>query len=187
MYTNARLVFDWCFDNTTLSEVVRKGTPVSEISLKYASEKDYLMLYSSEPISTIIQTNTGEEPDITYETEIPEMVEAPVTSGQVVGKAKVFSDGIYVGDVDLIAMEDIDRSYFIYVMDKINRILTSTPAIICYAVFLLIAAIYSYYMLVVVRRAENERKIREEEEEEARQIARDTVHIRGGNDYVKRK
>ena len=154
VFTNARLSFDWLFDNTAVSEVVRTGTPISETSLKYASEKDYLMLYSASPVSTIIQTDTGESPDITYETSIPEEVEAPVSSGQLIGTARVYSDGVYIGDVDLVAMEDIKKSYFIYIMDRINRILTSTPAIICYAVLLVLAALYSYYMLVVVRRAE---------------------------------
>ena len=157
VFTNARLSFDWLFDNTAISDVVRAGTPVSETALKYASEKDYLMLYSAAPVSTIIQTDTGETPDITYETSIPEEVEAPVTGGQVIGSARVYSDGVYVGDVDLIAMEDIKKSYFIYIMDRINRVLTSTPAIICYALLLVLAAFYSYYMLVIVKRAEAQR------------------------------
>ena len=187
VFTNARLVFDWCFDNTEVTEVVRRGTPVSEITLKYASEKDYLMLYSSEAVPTIIQTKTGETPVITYQTEIPETVEAPVKSGQTIGTAKVYSDGVYIGDVDLIAMEDIDRSVFIYVMDKINNILTSTPAIICYALLLVMAAVYSYYMLVVVKRAENERKQREAIEEEERRIAEETIHLRGGKEHRQRR
>lgn len=157
VFTNARLSFDWLFDNTAVSEVVKTGTPVSETALKYASEKDYLMLYAASPVSTIIQTGTGESPDITYETSVPEEIEAPVADGQVIGSARVYSDGVYVGDVDLIAMEDIKKSYFIYIMDRINRVLTSTPAIICYALLLVLAALYSYYMLVVVRRAESER------------------------------
>ena len=187
VFTNARLVFDWCFDNTEISEVVRRGTPVSEITLKYASEKDYLMLYSADAVPTIIQTKTGETPVITYDTEIPETVEAPVKSGQSIGTAKVFSDGIYIGDVELIAMEDIDRSIFIYVMDRINNILTSTPAIICYALLLVMAAVYCYYMLVVVKRAENERKQKEAIEEEERRIARETIHLRGGREHRRRR
>ncbi|MBP0968868.1 MAG: D-alanyl-D-alanine carboxypeptidase [Oscillospiraceae bacterium] len=160
VFTNARLSFDWLFDNTEVSEVVRAGTPVSETSLKYASEKDYLMLYSAFPVSTIIETDTSESPVITYETNIPEEVEAPVTNGQVIGSARVYSDGIYIGDVDLVAMEDIDKSYFIFIMDRINRLLTSTPAIICYAVLLVLTALYIYYMLVVVRRADAARNRR---------------------------
>gem|GEM_PF-3683370 len=114
-------------------------------------------------------------------------MEAPVKSGQSIGTAKVFSDGIYIGDVELIAMEDIDRSIFIYVMDRINNILTSTPAIICYAVLLVLAAFYCYYMLVVVRRAENEKKQRAEQEEEERRIARETIHLRGGREHRRRR
>ncbi len=162
-FTNARLVLDWCFDNTAITEIVRKGTPVTETSLKYAKHKDYLMLYSSIPVSTILQTHTGEDPEIIYETEIPESVEAPVSSGQVIGKAKVFSDGMYIGDIELVAMEDIEKSYFIYYMDVINRILTSRPAIVVYAVFLVLASVYSYYMLVIVKRKENEIRKRAEQ------------------------
>ena len=159
-FTNARLALDWLFDNTTISEVAKKGTPVSEISLKYAKHKDYLMLYSSDPVSTIIQTGTGESPVVTYETNIPESVEAPISSGQVIGTAKVYSDGVYIGNVDLVSNEDIEKSYIIYIMDKINSVLTSRAAIICYAVLLVLVAFYSYFMLVVVKRREAEAKRR---------------------------
>ena len=70
---------------------------------------------------------------------------------------------MYIGDIELIAMEDIEKSYFIYYMDVINRILTSRPAIVVYAVFLVLASVYSYYMLVIVKRKENEIKKRAEQ------------------------
>ena len=162
-FTNTRLALDWCFDHTAVTEIVKRGTPVSETTLKYAKHKDYLMLYASESVSTILQTNTGEDPVIIYETEIPESVDAPIASGQVIGTAKVFSDGMYIGDIDLIALEDIEKSYFIYYMDVINRILTSRTAIVVYGVFLVLASVYCYYMLVVVKRKENEMRKRAEE------------------------
>ncbi len=154
VFTNARMAFDWYFENTAVRDVLREGTPISETSLKYAAHKDYLMLYSAEPVSTLIQITADEDPVITYETQVPEEVEAPVTSGQVIGSAKVYSDGVYIADVDLVSREDIDKSYFLYIMYQINRMLTSRVAIVCYALLLLVAALYTYYMLVVVKKAE---------------------------------
>ena len=153
VYTDTRRIYDWCFSHIVLENVVTAGTPVSELPLLWSAESDYLMLYSAQDIATILRANAKAEPVITYETEIPESIKAPVEAGQVVGTAKVYSDGIYIGDIELVAMQGVELSYFAMVMDALAKLLTSTVAMVIYVILFLFAAAYVYYMLVWVPQA----------------------------------
>ena len=49
---------------------------------------------------------------VTYETEIPECVAAPVKSGDVIGKIEFFSNGKPIGQTDITAFEDAGKIGF---------------------------------------------------------------------------
>ena len=149
-FTNARLIYDWCFENLEIDRLVDSDVPVKEIGLEYASDRDYLMLYTGSALDTVFNQDATEDAVITYEFDVPETVSAPIQAGDVIGTAKVYSDGQYIGDVDLVSREDIGFSYFVYVMDKISAALTSPPAYIAYALILICVGGYCYVMLVVL-------------------------------------
>ena len=152
VFTNARLSFDWLYENVSMSKVVDEKTPVTEIDLKYSSQRDYLMLYTEEPAYTLLNVHAEESPVITYESDLPESIEAPVSVGQVIGSTKIYADGVYAGTVNLISTEEVKLSRVARALEFINRILTSVPAMIVYAVVLVLGGAYVYYMLVVVPR-----------------------------------
>ncbi|MBQ8994255.1 MAG: D-alanyl-D-alanine carboxypeptidase, partial [Oscillospiraceae bacterium] len=103
VFANARITFDWLFKYAAMRKVAPAGTPVTEIPMKYSSEKDYLMLCTETDLSTLVDETSDDLPVLTYETEIPEFIKAPVSEGDVIGSAKVYSDGIYIGTVNLIS------------------------------------------------------------------------------------
>ena len=169
VFTNARLTLDWLYRYVSMKKVAPAGTPVTEVALKYASEKDYLMLCTETDLSTLIDETSEDSPVLTFETEIPEYVQAPVTEGQIIGTTKVFSDGIYIGEVNLISTESIKLSIMARILDFVGAVLTSTPAMILYAVVLIFGAFYIYYMMVVIprqQRAQQKRKERQQQIEE---------------------
>lgn len=147
VYTDARLMYDWCFRNLRISPVAGSGAPITEVSLKYAKDKDYLVLYSLGEIDTLLDRNNTEEPEIRYEAHVPEQVEAPLESGTVLGTADVYCDGEFMGTVDLVTRENVERSVFDFVMDMIARVLTSVPAMVVYVLLLIAVLIYVFYMM----------------------------------------
>ena len=126
------------------------GTPISEIPLKYAKDKDYLVLYSAGEISTLLDRNNTEKPVIRYETDIPKQVVAPVEEGTVLGTAKVYCDEVYMGTVELVTREKVEKSWFAFFLDRIAALLTSVPAMVIYALLLLMALAYVYYMVFIL-------------------------------------
>jgi hypothetical protein len=96
-----------------------------------------------------------------------------VSAGQVIGKTKIYSDGIYVGEVNLISAEDIKMSRISRLLDFISRVLTSIPAMVIYALILVFGAFYVYYMLVVIprkQRAAEKRRERQQRLEAAQRL-----------------
>ncbi len=173
VFTNARLSFDWLYRYAGMKAVAPEGTPVTEVTLKYASDKDYLMLYTESDVSTLVDLRSEDAPVLTYESDVPETIEAPVSAGQVIGTAKVYSDGIYVGTVNLISAEDIKLSRIAQILDFIGRVLTSTPAMILYALIFVLGLFYIYYMAVVIPRkqkAAEKRRARQQRIEAAERI-----------------
>ena len=164
-YTDARLLYDWCFKNLRISPVAGAGAPIAEIELDYAKDRDYLLLYSASSVETLLDRNNTEQPVITYELDVPESVSAPVEEGKVMGTARVYCDGTYMGTVDLVTRESVEKSYFAYFMGILSRILISVPAMIVYALMLLAAAAYVYFMAVVVPKKEKARSARHDDKE----------------------
>ena len=87
---------------------------------------------------------------IRYETDIPDEVDAPVEEGTVLGTAKVYCDEVYMGTVDLVTRESVEKSWFVFAMDTIASLLTSVPAMVVYALLFVLAAVYIYYMIFIV-------------------------------------
>jgi threonine/homoserine/homoserine lactone efflux protein len=78
----------------------------------------------------------------------------------------VFSDGIYIGEVNLISTENIKLSIIARILDFVGSILTSTPAMILYAIVLVFGAFYIYYMMVVIPRQQRAQQKRRERQQQ---------------------
>ncbi|MEG1756981.1 MAG: D-alanyl-D-alanine carboxypeptidase family protein [Oscillospiraceae bacterium] len=158
VFTDTRRIYDWCFDNLSLRVVAMPDDTIGEIRLKYAAKKDYLMLYPEKELATLINFNSPDQPVVTYETDMPEYIKAPIENGQPIGTAKVFADGLLVGEVNLVSREAIEMDTFVMIMDKISELLTSKAARVIYVVLLLVVALYVFYILVYVPKARKGKK-----------------------------
>ena len=166
VFSNARLTFDWLYKYAAMKKVAPAGTPVTEIALKYAAEKDYLMLCTETDLTTLVDETSEDAPVLTFETSIPDHIQAPVSEGQVIGTTKVYSDGIYIGEVNLISTENIKLSVIARILDFVGSIITSTPAMILYAIILVFGALYIYYMMVVIPRQQRAQQKRRERQQQ---------------------
>ncbi len=159
VFTETRLIYDWAFQSLKLGNICDPDTVVAEIALKHASKKDSLLLYPSGELYTVLSATAETEPEINYKlVDVPDVVKAPVAAGQVIGKADVLVDGDVIGQIDLIAREDIELDRFVFIMDTIGTLLQSKPAKIIYIALIVIAALYLYYALVLVPKRNRKRR-----------------------------
>ena len=159
-FTDAMLIYKWAFDSLALENVVDVSEAVAEVELKYARAKDALLVYPDSAVFMVINKNAEGERVVTYATELPEDVKAPVTNGQQIGSARVMLDERYVGDVKLVAREEIPLSRFVMTMDIVAEVMSSRPAKIVYLVLIIAVMIYLWFAFVVVRNQKKNRKKR---------------------------
>ncbi|MCL1830825.1 MAG: D-alanyl-D-alanine carboxypeptidase [Oscillospiraceae bacterium] len=153
VFTETRIIYDWVFNNAVLSEVISKDTIVTQIAVNYSPKKDALVLYSGDSLSSILRKNSEVKPEIRYELDLPEDIDAPITKGQKIGSAKVFSDDIYIGDISLVSLEEVEFSWLLMAIAKVGIALKSKVAVIIYLSVISIACLYFLYLFVIVRGA----------------------------------
>ncbi len=157
-YTDTRLIYDWAFENLTLKSAVADTVPIAEISLKYASKRDSLILYPGADIYTLANVNNAEEPTVEFKPVVPESVKAPIEAGDELGEAEVIYNGESLGVIPLVSKEAIEFSRFSYIMENLADIFTSKTAKIIYLIILIIVLFYIWYMKVLVPRQKRKRR-----------------------------
>lgn len=168
-YTDTRLCYDWAFENLKLVNIVDPSTIVTEVKLRYAAQKDNLLLYPDGELYAIIRKDDEAAHEVRYVyDELPESVKAPVKEGDIIGKAKVYYGDMYIGETNLIARDTVEIDGFVMVMDAISAVLSSTVAMVIYGVLLVVVLLYLYYVLVVVPKARKKQRRRIEQQRRQR-------------------
>ncbi len=159
-FTETMMLYDWAYDNFETINVINTDTAIGSAQLRHSSQKDELVLYGSGEVSTVVEIAREQDPEITYEMDIPDLVYAPVEFGQEIGKAKVFADGEYIGEISLISRENIEKSAWAAFLDTLSEIMSSSYMQIVVIVVLAIVGIYILYIFVVIISERNKKKKR---------------------------
>lgn len=169
-FISARELFDWCFNNLSLKEVVTANTIMQTVDLELAWNKDELTLIPEESFTTLLpSTITGTAVMKTYE-PLPEYtaedgsirVTAPVKKGDVIAVMTLTFAGEEIGKVNLIASESVERSDVLYLLSIADNIVSSTVfrVILVIAILAIIGYIVWALMLGKSTGGRGRRKVR---------------------------
>lgn len=150
---DAAELFDWGFENLSRRELCGTDDAISEAPLQYAWKKKTIDLVPAKSVSAILPNEVTEE-DLEIALEIPELVEAPVEEGTILGKVTYSYNGEVLAEVDLEAAETVKKSNILYGLAIIKWIVTS---IWFWLIMILIVTI-----LVILKEQERRRKLRRE-------------------------
>ncbi len=125
-------LFRWAFNNFVSKEIATSTEPVCEIPLELSMETDFVPLYFKNGFYSILPKDVDES-TIVIKTELSaESVKAPVKKDQVLGKAQVIFAEKVIGEVDLVAGEDVKANPVLKFADALKTIFTSTVMIVVY-------------------------------------------------------
>lgn len=144
---DSKALYEWAFENMELQEVVAEQTPVCEVNINYAMDKDTLLLVPEYAYSTMLPKDMSKN-DITIKSDVPENIDTPVTKGTLVGTATIYYKDQELTKVNLVASETIERSQLVYAMTVVKNVVTS-PIFIIAALFVL--ALFIAYLVFVAR------------------------------------
>lgn len=169
-FISARELFDWCFNNLALKEVVEANTVVQTVDLELAWNQDELTLIPEESFTTLLPaTITGTAVMKSY-TPMPEYtdengnikVTAPVKKGDVIAEMTLTFAGEEIGKVNLVASESVERSDVLYLLSIANNIVSSTVFRVIFIIALIGVVGYIVWALVLGQNGggRNRRKVR---------------------------
>lgn len=150
-------LMNWAFRNYSSVAVVGTDTMVCEIPVRLSSGTDHVIALPSNKITTLLPDDTDLKSAVRTEYTLKdETLLAPVKAGQVIGELTVYVNDRKMGTVDLVAKNNVDRSFWLYLGYRAVQFVTR-PAVIAAIVVVTLAVI----ALSVYRSArKNRRRVR---------------------------
>lgn len=144
-FTESAKLLDWGFKNFSYQTILNSADPVAEVPVTLSTECDYVSVAVDGSIEAQLPNDVTSE-DFQWTTDLPESVEAPVHAGDVLGTLTVTLDGETYGTVNLVAVNDVERSQMLVIKQKISTVLHSWQ-------FILIVVLVIALVLALVIRA----------------------------------
>ncbi|MDK2877798.1 MAG: hypothetical protein PWR06_514 [Thermoanaerobacteraceae bacterium] len=106
IWRDAESLLDYGFNNFKPITVIEKGRVITSEKVKYG---DSVELETSAGFSTVIPRGTN---PLTTKTVIKPGITAPIKKGDVLGELEIFENGQIIGNIPLVAREDIPRKIY---------------------------------------------------------------------------
>ena len=117
-YVDSRTLFRWAFRNFSYQAIIGKGDPITKAAVNYAWNTDAVTMVAAKNLSLVVPDGT----DLTglrREVDMPKALDAPVKKGEQYGVVRLYNeDDVLVGEVGIVAAENISRSAVAYAWAK---------------------------------------------------------------------
>lgn len=114
-HNESKEVLKYGLTEFTLRTLAKRDDIFGEVRVKQAADgTDHILLSAQKNLDAMFPKD-GDTQKVEVVTEIPKKVYAPITAGQVIGKAKFMYEGKEIGSVDLCSNVEIKRHIFGFV------------------------------------------------------------------------
>lgn len=120
-YKVANDLIKWAYNSYGYVEVLTTDRLVCELPVTLSEDVDYVTLRPEKPLEVFLPLDINPEEDLTYSYKITtEKLEAPVAEGQAAGFITVSYGKEALGTVNLVALNNVERSEFLYGLKKLG-------------------------------------------------------------------
>ena len=150
-FQDSATLYDWAFQNFSYKDVFLAGEPLTRVEIENAKDNQTVALGPDRSIQLLMPNDiTDDKINIDIQLYDDKLV-APVTEGDVLGRAEVYFDGEYYTTVDMLAKTSIELDKAAARKQKIHNffssgwvkgILIGVPA--CIVLFIAISAFLKY-------------------------------------------
>lgn len=124
-FTEAKALLEWGFNSYSRRTVLSTTKLLGDMPVTLSRTQ----FVAAQPAGSLEATLSTDIPDSEFQYNVhwnAESVEAPVQKGQVLGSVTVSCGGVNYGTVDLVAVADVERSDFLYYLDRAGKFLSQT-------------------------------------------------------------
>lgn len=105
-FSESKRLFEWGFDNFVTLPLIEKGSVQASVPVKYGRGARRVELTAAQDLSAVLPKDLAAS-DFTFQTELPDELEAPIRAGETVGTLTLTLNGISYGSVPLQTAENI--------------------------------------------------------------------------------
>jgi D-alanyl-D-alanine carboxypeptidase len=151
-YQDHRNFYDWVIKSFGVKTVIAaEETIPNEMKVRLSEKKDHMLVVVEKAYIEILPKDIDVS-NIARKVNLPESIDAPVQKGDVLGTLSLSLAGEKLGEVNLIAGEDIKRSTLLSILDGIGKVLTSPWFLAAVMLIILVIAAYVFYAINVNKR-----------------------------------
>lgn len=157
-FVASKKMYQWAFENMKLKIVADTSRIVDEIKVSSGEDTDYVPLVPEKEITALVPLSAQPE-GLSIITDIstkPASVAAPVKKGQIIAQADIYYSKTVVARVNLVALNDVERSEKKAIVFALKNFFTSKPFFAVLIVFA--ASIIGFVALAYVRGKKNPKK-----------------------------
>ncbi len=114
-WSDAKKLFNYGIDNYDYEMVLDKNFASPNIRVKDGIEKDYISTYVSDSVSMIM----CDADDVRLESEIPEVINAPVSKNEVVGRINVYVNDKLFTSCNIYSSESVKKTSYLYYLKTV--------------------------------------------------------------------
>lgn len=154
-------MYDWAFKNLEYEIVTRQGQFVCSVPINYCRDREEAKLVAAKEVLALVPQGNDSE-SVSFEPiDLPESIDAPLKKGEKVGKANIIFAGQVIGEVDIVAAEDSNQDFFLWLTSTIKSLtsITFVKIILILIAILIIAYIVYFFYLNAKRRKQHEIKM----------------------------
>lgn len=136
---SARLL-KWGFDNYSYRTILEGSDPLDQIEVTL-SDTDRVLLRAEGSLSALLPNDVDTDDFTRTIIRDSDSVEAPVSEGQVLGSVALSYDGKDYGSLDLVALNDVERSDLLFYIDRAEKFLAQTwvrVALVAFVLFIVL-------------------------------------------------
>ena len=125
-YRDTRTLFRWAFNKFEHATVLAKSEILASVKVRLAWNTDRVNLVPVKEFSTVVESSLDPDQVIKKVTVYEDEIDAPVEKGRVLGKVELIVNvDQKIGEVDLVAADDLNRSWLLYAFSGLGGFFTS--------------------------------------------------------------
>lgn len=142
-YIDTKNMFQFGFDNYQHQVIASPGDMVADKTVNEAKNNLRVALTVDNEVSALIPSKPESAAEIVPEITLPEVVNAPVAKGDVIGTVTYSYKGTQIGAANLVATNDVELNYVLHVFNIVVKVIKS-PFFFIPVILLIVIAIAAY-------------------------------------------
>lgn len=124
-FLDSKNLYRWAFNNFEMKTVADTQNPVCEIEVTLSAQTDFVPLYVEKSFSSVLPKEADDSTIEIRPKPFKDSVQAPIKKGQVLGTADIVYAEKVIGTVNLVAGENVEKSFWLSAMDGVKNFFTS--------------------------------------------------------------